>query len=200
MAGVSERRVCQVLAVPRSAARDREEKGKRRRAAVDEVLAARIQKLIGEFPTYGYRRLWAILRFRDGVVVNRKAVYRVLSRKRWLVHQRQVTPRPRVQASRSRTAASNQRWALDVTHVEWAEDAALRDADRMKLAVKACLPELQELVEDRKLRIEVQVLPHETLQQFRMIGHVIKDLCRRQTVAFEHQVNLTHDLLPQWNA
>jgi putative transposase len=132
MPDVSERRVCRVLAVPRSAARDGEEKGSRRRAAVDEVLAARIQKLIVEFPAYGYRRLWAILRFRDGIVVNRKAVYRVLTRKRWLVHQRQVTPRPRVQASRSRAVASNQRWALDVTHVEcgvdgWGHLAAVID-------------------------------------------------------------------------
>ena len=80
MPGVSERRVCRVLAVPRSVARDREEKGKRRRRAVDEVLAARVAKLIAELPTYGYRRVWALLRFRDGIRVNRKAVYRVLER------------------------------------------------------------------------------------------------------------------------
>jgi putative transposase len=78
---VFERRVCPVLAVPRSARRSREEKGRRRRAVVDEVLAAQIHKLIVEFPVYGYRRLWALLRFRDGVVVNRKAVYGVLARK-----------------------------------------------------------------------------------------------------------------------
>ena len=76
-------------------------------------LAARIQKLIAEFPTYGYRRLWAILRNRDGVRVNRKAVYRVLVRKRWLVNQRLLTPRPRVQARRSRAEGSDPHWALD---------------------------------------------------------------------------------------
>jgi len=119
---VSERRVCSVLAVSRSVARDREERGKRRRLPVDEVLAARVQKLIAEFPTYGYRRLWAILRNRDGVRVNRKAVYRVLVRKRWLVTQRLVTARPRVQAKRSRAGRSNQRWALDVTHVDCGAD------------------------------------------------------------------------------
>jgi len=122
VADVSERRVCQVPAVSRSVARDREEKGKRRRLAVDEVLAVRIQRLIAEFPTFGYRRLWAILRHRDGVVVNRKAVYRVLGRKGWFVHQRQVTPRPRVQAKRSRAEGSDQRWALDVTHIDCGAD------------------------------------------------------------------------------
>jgi hypothetical protein len=34
--------------------------------------------------------------------VNRKAVYRVLKLKGWLVHQRTVTPRPRVQGFKSR--------------------------------------------------------------------------------------------------
>ncbi|MFM8410370.1 MAG: IS3 family transposase [Alphaproteobacteria bacterium] len=89
--GVSERRVCQVLAVSRSVARVGSEERERRRPPVDELLAARLQRLIEEHPTYGYRRLWALLwallRHRDGVVVNRKAVYRVLVRKRWLVTQ-----------------------------------------------------------------------------------------------------------------
>ena len=38
----------------------------------------RIQQLIERHPTFGYRRLWALLRFRQGIRVNRKAVYRVL--------------------------------------------------------------------------------------------------------------------------
>lgn len=70
---VSERRVYSVLAVSRSVARDREERGERRRLPIDEVLAARIARLIAEFPTYGYRRLWAVLHNREGVRVNRKA-------------------------------------------------------------------------------------------------------------------------------
>jgi putative transposase len=66
---------------------------------VDEALAARIREMIRAHPTFGYRRLWALLRFRAGVPVNRKAVYRLLRLKGWLVHQRAVTPRPRVQGS-----------------------------------------------------------------------------------------------------
>ena len=120
--GVSERRVCQVLAVSRSVARVGSEERERRRPPVDELLAARIQRLIEEHPTYGYRRLWALLRHRDGIVVNRKAVYRVLVRKRWLVTQRTVTPRPRVQGKRSRAIESNRRWALDMTHVDCGRD------------------------------------------------------------------------------
>jgi hypothetical protein len=60
---VSERRVCGVLSVPRSAVRERSPK--RRAPVVDEVLAARLQRLIAH-PTFGYRRLWALLRFHEG--------------------------------------------------------------------------------------------------------------------------------------
>ena len=54
--------------------------------------------------------------------INRKRIYRLLKRKRWLVHQREVTPRPRVQASVSRTEASDRRWAMDLTHVSCGGD------------------------------------------------------------------------------
>ncbi len=78
--------------------------------------------LIQEHPTYGYRRLWALLRHRLGLRVNRKRIYRILKAKRWLVHQRAVTPRPRVKASVSRTATSDRRWAMDMTHVDCGRD------------------------------------------------------------------------------
>src|SRR5580700_1641277 len=45
---------------------------------LDEVLAERIQRLIEAHPTFGYRRLWAMLRFVEGIRINRKAVYRLL--------------------------------------------------------------------------------------------------------------------------
>jgi putative transposase len=88
---------------------------------VDEVLAKRIEVLIQQHPTFGYRRIWAMLR-RDGVHVNRKTVYRVLKLKRWFVHQRRVTPRPRVRGRRSRARRSDERWAVDVTHVRCGSD------------------------------------------------------------------------------
>jgi len=118
--GVSERRVCRVLRVPRSAVRERANPS--RVPVVDEVLAARLHRLIVAHPTFGYRRLWALLRFREGLRINRKAVYRVLAVKGWFVHQRWTTPRPRVQGKRSRAARSNERWAMDMTHVDCGAD------------------------------------------------------------------------------
>lgn len=117
----SERRICRILQVPRSSLHP----GHRRacsKPVLDELLAARIGRLIAKHPTFGYRRIWALLRYREGIRVNRKAVYRVLRLKGWFVHQRRVTPRPRVRRRRSRTPRSDLRWAMDVTHVPCGAD------------------------------------------------------------------------------
>ena len=81
-----------------------------------------IRRLILAHPTFGYRRIWAMLRFRRGLKVNLKAVYRVLKLKGWFVHQRRKNPRPRVSAWKSRASRSNERWSIDVTHVDCGSD------------------------------------------------------------------------------
>lgn len=118
---VSERRACKVLSVSRSSVRARPARAARE-PRIDPFLAERIADLIRQHPTFGYRRLWALLRFGEGLAVNRKTVYRILKLKGWLVHQRRVTPRPRARASRSRARRSNERWAMDVTHVPCGQD------------------------------------------------------------------------------
>jgi putative transposase len=122
VSGVSERRACQCLQVARSAMRPPAAPRPVRHRLVSDALVAQIQPLIEQHPTFGYRRIWALLRFRAGCRVNRKAVYRVLKLQRWLVHQRPWTPRPRVRGSVSRAARSNARWAMDVTHVACGRD------------------------------------------------------------------------------
>jgi putative transposase len=91
---VSQRRVGGVLNVPRSAVRERE--GGQQAVAPRSARSwpARVKRLIEIHPTYGYRPLWALLRFSEGLPLNRKAVYRVLTLKGWSVSQRRRTPRP----------------------------------------------------------------------------------------------------------
>jgi putative transposase len=119
--GESIRRVCRVLKFSRARLRARAVSAKVA-PRLDEVLAGRLQRLIELYPTFGYRRLWALLRFGAGLRVNRKAVYRILKVKGWFVHQRVATPRPRVQGRRSRAQRSDERWAMDVTHVPCGAD------------------------------------------------------------------------------
>ena len=104
----------------------------RRCGRADPPWTERLRHWIQRHPTFGYRRLWVQLRFQDGLVVNRKAVYRVLKQKGWFVHQRTCTPRPRVRGWVSRASRSNERWAMDVTHIPcgqdgWAHLAAVID-------------------------------------------------------------------------
>lgn len=93
-----------------------------REPRIDAFLAERIADLIRQHPTFGYRRVWALLRYANGLVINRKTVYRILKLTAWLVHQRRVTPRPRVCGSRSRARRSNERWAMDMTHIPCGRD------------------------------------------------------------------------------
>ena len=93
---ISERQTCRVLRVVRSALH---------RTTATTVptpklaagLVTKLHRLLQQYPTDGYRRLWALLRYREGLVVNRKAVDRALRLKGWMVHQRTRTPRPRAQ-------------------------------------------------------------------------------------------------------
>jgi putative transposase len=131
LSGVSERRSCRVLAVHRAGLHRPATTGRRRSAAYPPWIEP-LRRLIQQHPTFGYRHLWALLRGQEGIIVNRNAVYRVLKQKRWLVHQRSCTPRPRVCGWVSRANRSDERWAMDVTHIPcgqdgWAHLAAVID-------------------------------------------------------------------------
>jgi putative transposase len=52
------------------------------------------------------------MRFRQGIALDRKAMYRVRRLKGWLVHQRTVPPHPPVRGLKSRAQLSDERWAL----------------------------------------------------------------------------------------
>ena len=83
---------------------------------LDEVLAQRIKHVIAEEPYLGYRMVWAQLR-REGILVNRKAVQRVMQLKRWQCHRRlHKSCYPRVAIKTSIAAfLLNERWATDFT-------------------------------------------------------------------------------------
>jgi putative transposase len=129
MPKASLRRICRVLNVTRSTLygadaqeAPTDETKPASHLSQDELLVARIKLLIEEFPTYGYRRITALLRKREKLTVNRKKVYRLMREQRWMVTQRQVSPKPRVQKSRSRSTRSNERWAMDISHVYCGRD------------------------------------------------------------------------------
>jgi putative transposase len=113
----STRSICRVLGVARSALyRHQPAPPTQPRATKDTELVARIKELIDAHPTYGYRRIWARLRFGDKRVINRKKVRRLMRQQGWMVRQRPATPKPRVQRKKRVAHRRNERWAFDATH------------------------------------------------------------------------------------
>src|SRR5262249_18483188 len=102
LSAASERRVCRVLGVSRATVRRCRIERVPTPPRLDPALTIRLETLIQQYPTFGYRRLWAWLRFREGHRITPKTVYRILALKGWFVHQRAVTPRPRAPGRISR--------------------------------------------------------------------------------------------------
>jgi putative transposase len=100
MPQLSLRRICRLLDVTRSTVYDAQaadapagENKLLPHVSQDQLLLARIKALIEEFPTFGYRRICALLHKREKLRVNRKKVYRLMREQRWMVTQRQVSPK-----------------------------------------------------------------------------------------------------------
>jgi transposase InsO family protein len=83
-------------------------------APSEQALLARIRPLTEAHPFWGYRRVWAWLRYRDGMPVNKKRVYRLMREAGLTVkrarHAATRTPRAKPQASRP-----HQFWGIDMT-------------------------------------------------------------------------------------
>lgn len=82
------------------------------------ALLPQILALKAEHPFGGYRRIWASLRYEQGLLVNRKRILRVMRQ-----HDLLVTPNLRLKATRTptrskpRPTAPNQWWGIDMTKV-----------------------------------------------------------------------------------
>jgi putative transposase len=114
-------RLCRILGIARSTFYY--SPSRRMAPKVDEGLARRIWDIIKENPAYGIRKVWAVLRYLHGMVVNRKKVARLMKLKGWTLKQRRPRMRPRVRGSRSVAERSNERWATDVTHIYCGRDS-----------------------------------------------------------------------------
>ena len=105
-----------MLGVIRSGPRPAHKSGAGQQAS-SAGLEQRLRELVQQHPTFGYRCLWALLRFRDCLMINIKTVHRLIRKNRWQVCTRVKSARPRVRISRSQARTSNERWAMYITHV-----------------------------------------------------------------------------------
>lgn len=93
-----------------------ERRGKRK--SDDTEALDRICTVIGDLPTYGYRRVWALLRRQsetdDMTVINAKRVYRIMRQNALLLERKPATP-PSKRAHTGKVAVGEiyQRWCSD---------------------------------------------------------------------------------------
>jgi putative transposase len=122
--GRAVKQVCDVLGVARSNVAARLARpadwqdGRSARKTDDAGLAEEIRLTVTDLPSYGYRRVWGMLRRqREGrgiTPVNAKRVYRVMRVHGLLLQRRPVPPRPqRRHDGKVAVAKSNQRWCSD---------------------------------------------------------------------------------------
>ncbi|HFE6780967.1 TPA: IS3 family transposase [Klebsiella pneumoniae] len=91
---------------------------RRKRKPDDTDALARIHTVIGDLPTYGYRRVWALLRRQsetdDMAEINAKRVYRIMRQNALLLERKpEIPPSKRAHTGKVAVGESNQRWCSD---------------------------------------------------------------------------------------
>ena len=125
--GYSVRRVCAALGLHRSTVyqrRTRDESTQAKEPVLDEVLVEKIRAILDREETFGYRRVWAELRFKEGISVNAKKVHRIMKVKGWQcrVWNRPGRKGPRISKRRSAVDVPDELWSTDLTKVYCGHD------------------------------------------------------------------------------
>ncbi len=134
---VSITKLCAWLGIPRSTAYYQPRQRQDRPLRAD--LVARIKALIERFPTFGVRRVWAWLKYRQRLVINRKTVHRIMKARGWGVYRRRSGKRPRVKAMRSVASHPDERWATDLALVDCGVDGWCVFAPVLDCCTRECL-------------------------------------------------------------
>lgn len=88
--------------------------------AKNKELLIQIEQLKAEHPFWGYRRIWAYLKYRQGMFVNRKRIYRLMKETNLLVSANTRLKAKRGKfpyRSKPRASRLNQYWGIDMTKV-----------------------------------------------------------------------------------
>ncbi len=87
-------------------------------SSADLALLERIKELKSLHPFFGYRRIWAVLKFKDGLNLNKKKVYRLMK-----INDLLIKPNLLLRANRTpwkdkpRPELLNEWWGIDMTKI-----------------------------------------------------------------------------------
>jgi transposase InsO family protein len=89
-----------------------------KRQQKNESILQRIKTIKADHPAWGYRRIWAYLKYREGLPVNQKRIYRLMKENdllvqpNWRLKAKRTGNRPKIRAKRP-----NQIWGIDMTKI-----------------------------------------------------------------------------------
>ena len=87
-------------------------------SAANQDLLVKIKKMKNEHPSWGYRRVWAYLKFRKNINVNKKRIHRIMKLENLLVPPNQKLKSKRTPTrSKPRTIEPNSIWGTDMTKI-----------------------------------------------------------------------------------
>lgn len=84
----------------------------------DEYYLIEIKALKEEYPSWGYRRAWAYLNYREGYKVGRNAVRRIMRENGLTVKKNDRLRALRTQRAKPRAERANEYWGIDMTKVK----------------------------------------------------------------------------------
>jgi putative transposase len=89
------------------------------RIEADKPILEKIVGLKSEHPFWGYRRIWAYLRYRESIVVGKNRIYRMMKENRMLIkkNSRLLANRTPMR-SKPRSKRPNEYWGTDMTKVK----------------------------------------------------------------------------------
>jgi len=85
----------------------------------NQTLLSQIKEIKTDHPLWGYRRIWSYLKYRQGIAVNKKRVYRLMKEQNLI-----VTPQLRLKARRGpmrpkpHAEYPNHYWGIDMTKIK----------------------------------------------------------------------------------
>jgi len=89
-----------------------------KRSKEDEELACKISRIKESHPFWGYRRVWAWLRRREGLCVNEKRIYRIMKEKSLICPRKGLRKiADREPKEKPRADRINQYWGTDMTKI-----------------------------------------------------------------------------------
>jgi transposase InsO family protein len=86
----------------------------------NKEILTQIQNLKAEHPFWGYRRIWAYLKHRLGIVVNKKRIYRLMKENNLLVVDNTKLKAIRARypnRNKPKAIRPNQFWGIDMTKI-----------------------------------------------------------------------------------